>query len=46
MLQLENLHHKEARFGFALQHMARDKKIWKKVVFSDEKTLQCADQKL
>jgi hypothetical protein len=32
--------HKEARIGFALEHLARDEAFWSSVVFSDEKVFQ------
>jgi hypothetical protein len=32
--------HKEARVGFALEHLAKDNAFWSRVVFSDEKVFQ------
>jgi hypothetical protein len=32
--------HKEARVGFALEHLAKDNAFWSQVVFSDEKVFQ------
>jgi transposase len=32
--------HKEAKIGFALEHLARDEVFWSSVVFSDEKVFQ------
>lgn len=32
--------HKEARLGFALQHLPHDNNFWEHVIFSDEKTFQ------
>jgi transposase len=34
--------HKEARVGFALEHLAKDNAFWSRVVFSDEKVFQSA----
>jgi transposase len=32
--------HKEARVGFALEHLTKDNAFWSRVVFSDEKVFQ------
>jgi hypothetical protein len=34
--------HKEARVGFALEHLIKDNAFWSRVVFSDEKVFQSA----
>jgi hypothetical protein len=33
-------HHKEARVGWALQHILYDSDFWSRMIFSDEKVFQ------